>query len=128
MNLENIVCSAEISIKLKEIGVDDKSIFSWFDTKKYGKIVELSNSSFDLDHYLSVQRLGSAYTVSELASYLPPQCRYSKSTDKETGLIEMGYKIEFLETENGGFLYYDENLTNCLGKMLIYLIEKEFIK
>ncbi len=71
MSLSEIVCSAEISVKLRELGVKHKSMFSWFDTEKYGNVVEESHASFDLDNYISVQRIGAAYTVEEIFEMLP---------------------------------------------------------
>ena len=71
--LENIVTSLELSKKLLNLGVKQNSLFSWFDTDKFGAIIKPSNESFDLDHYISVARHASAFTVEEMFDLLPTE-------------------------------------------------------
>lgn len=133
MKREDQVCSIEYTVRLMELNVKQNSLFSWFDTDRYGFVLEESNMSFGLDHYLSVKRIGSAFTCSELAEII-----FEKNYDnlEQTGYLEI--TTEMIDRSGGYFYRLTNNLTehivddlneaNCRAKLFIILLENGIIK
>lgn len=154
MKKESEFCSLEYAKHLKNLGVVQDSWFSYFETGRYGVILEESNTSFDLDHYFVVQRLGSAFSIAELGELLPncitteekePFNNYRiyitkfHSVGDDQKLINnyiINYECDSTEIhgENAWLRrklinnIYDPNLANAMAKMLIYLLENGLIK
>jgi len=74
MKLEYQVCSIELSKKLKELGIKQKSIFIWecFNETAYSvKFFPFSMVSIDEKIQVKEYELYSAFTASELLSFIP---------------------------------------------------------
>lgn len=122
-NIQKHVTSLAVSTRLKELGLKDESIFSWFNTESQGNVVKISRMQFDLDEYLSVKRLGCAYLSSELADIL--------------FFVINEIDVDFSEELDGGWyrasspqidaLFDAKTQPDTLGLMLIYLIENGLV-
>jgi hypothetical protein len=148
-------CSLEYAKQLKELGVEQDSWFSYFETGRYGLILEESNTNFELDHYIVVQRLCSAFSIAELGELLPNRVTISEDNipfESFTIVIKKFYTVnEDRTTTNNYILNYecdsteiagenawlrrylmsnifDPNLANAMARMLIYLIENGLMK
>lgn len=76
MKLEEQVCSLELAIKLKELGVPQDSLFWWYSTpENNGTITHQIHSQEDEHEYRDGVKVGgnvcSAFTVAELGEMLP---------------------------------------------------------
>jgi hypothetical protein len=93
MNLSDHVCSLELATRLKELGVKQESMFSWF---------HCSDGSYELDYGLDgipplPDEYISAFTVSELDLLIPTILRRSE-TEAD---IRAKKLINVLELKNG---------------------------
>jgi hypothetical protein len=124
MNLEEQVVSLELAKRLKELKVKQDSYFFWVNPDCTEKNVTqlLNEEEIFLDPHPDLYFC--AFTATELAEMLPPQCSYSKYTDGRSGLKEMGYKVRYYYDEDNGLECLDESLANAMARMLIHLIEK----
>lgn len=130
MKLEQQVTSLEISKKLKELGIKQKSLFSYcqhIDNPDGGEFFQLELSEDDCD--LSVDGV-SAFTAAELGEILPAMINNQKDflyvwkddADRwrvdytQWGMQKMAYMIE-----------KEDTLANAMGKMLIYLLENNLL-
>lgn len=143
MNIEDQVCSLELSTKLKELGVKQEGYFVWFKLKEH--------SEYSLSEYWQVddpERFDeiSTFTASELGDLLPNDVDTKK--DEPFNFFRIQITKFFSVTEKGKAIrnfivnykcdsaqaesllcrmliknIYDPNLTNAMAKMLIYLIE-----
>ena len=146
MKLESQVCSLELAQKLKELGVEQDSLFCWGE-------VNFSRSWADYEwelHHKDLfpknwhnKNLVSAYTVAELGEMLPAslECKpkphktgkkeiFELSSEKEWTEGEVNYKVTYT------YFYYEpmdyfqlESPTeaDARAKMLIYLLENKLI-
>jgi hypothetical protein len=74
MNIEEQVCSLELSKKLKELGVKQESFYHWHYqvyTHEDFKWKLIDSSKFSYITYLSKENFISAFTVAELGELLP---------------------------------------------------------
>lgn len=132
MELIDQVCSLEHAKKLKELSIRQGSFFSWFDTEAFGLILERSDHAFDLDHYLSVARIASAFTVAELGEMLPKELiiedidyylTQAPSRDLKRHIVFYRNAISSVRDCESD----DENEANARAKLLIHLIENNLI-
>lgn len=128
MNIEQQVCSFALSKRLKELGIKQDSLFSYFDTETYGLVIRLSDYSFDLDAYLSVQRIGNAYTSAELGELLPIRIDGYPLNEQYKCDSENYVWLYKTKDENSEVMIADKNEANCRAKMLISLIENNLWK
>jgi hypothetical protein len=121
MKLEDQVVSLDLAKRLKELGVEQKSLFWW--VNGHGKI-ELHDRRTDDGSV-------SAFTVAELGEILPPFVKTERDgyvnfrqrkTDNGLYLCS-GYPGEELVIEFGD----GTNEADARAKMLIYLIENKLI-
>jgi hypothetical protein len=153
MNIENQVCSLELSKRLKELGVEQESYFYWYnynrETWKVEPNGQLPTFAFPLD-----ENCISAFTVAELGEILPNRVTvpnaepfdnfvitinkfYNVNEDRSlTNNYILNYSCDSTEvigidawmskklTKN----IFDPNLANGMAKMLIYLLENGLIK
>jgi hypothetical protein len=135
MKIENIVTSLEISKKLVEIGIYKKSFFYW----------DYENNScyalkFITRHITTEFNSYAAFTASELLSLLPDSIIvFSKEHNEPLGNFRLGiikvddkkYVANYAEPVPDFSMLlkheHDENLSNCLAKLLIGLIENGFL-
>ena len=142
MNLEKQVVSLELSKQLKELGFKQDSIFEYrkFDGDKgffwsspllVGKIPEK----------LGIANVGfgklSTYTVAELGEKLPDRLdEKAQATDYETHYFfeitkdVKNWEVSYRGSGDSGCKIFvgDENLSNAMAKVLIYLKENNLIK
>lgn len=156
MNLESQVCSLELAKKLKELGIDQQSLFYWdiWDESSYA-VNYIAYHCPNLEHY-------QAYTASEILDILP---HYIATKENESFnvfrlkmeifmyayeealikfdkiLMKRAYSFNyhgetFTPDKNSPFsqhytlmgTIYDESLANAAAKMLIYLIKNNYYK
>lgn len=115
MEFEKQVCSLELSKKLKELGVEQDSLFYWRDNDGFQESDECDYS------------IASAFTVAELGEMLPFEYISIKhSGDKSPS------KRDFYCCYLEGLGYSDESQSayteaDARAKMLIYLVENKLI-
>lgn len=139
MNLENQVVSLELAKKLKDIGINQESLLSWIKrtdntwvaTSYYGCNCWVTPRG-NLDGFNHEEC--AAFTASEISEMLPCSINsWGLSIDATSTLSNNGIKSLWHCT------YSDDNkklmnelsdlkLSDCLAKMLIYLIDSGFIK
>lgn len=133
MNPQSLVTNLELSKKLQELGVPQKSLFYW---KKY-----FVNGEERIEPQMNVpedypQRC-SAFTSGELGKLLPNyyEAGHVFKTDEagvwwfdtrknDKGNWVVGYECEDLDD---GVWFHDDTEANARAKMLIYLIENRLI-
>jgi len=120
MKLESQVVSLELAKKLKELGVEQESLWYW-KSRSYNNVVR----SILVEGIPKLKdRVGyySAFTVAELGEMLPKN-RVSKHS--ETGNWVCGVQPE----NSNGFLNYavEKTEADARAKMLIYLLENKLI-
>lgn len=124
MKFEDQVCSLELAIKLKELGVKQESLFFYaerltgYHSETEWKLLIHDDTTVDeIKNY-------SAFTPSELLELLPCYI-HSCFLEIIKGINLMDYKPKYCAR------YYDasiigepdENLANACAKMLIHLLE-----
>lgn len=128
MNLEQITTSLELSIRLKELGVNKPSLF-YYD---YDKLVCTPDG-----YTPTLPNKYSAWTTDELLEILPEEIvedgeYYYLSIDRIGGVYEVIYCTNEECPKLVGELYDDElisydTLPEALAKLLIHLIENKLI-
>ena len=131
MKLESQVISLEIAKKLKELGVKQESLFSWYKFELWSEPRIWMNPDDPKAELacLSGKRefMISAFTVAELLTMMP---RYVKNTWEFSLNMFMGkYEVRYEETDSAidWLNESDENPANALSLMLIYLLENKLI-
>ncbi len=130
MSLKSQVCSKELSMKLKELGVEKESFFEWFESKheKSSCVIYRGTNGYGAGETYS------AFTASELLELLPGEI--SRDLIKYTYLLILKknheYEIRYDEIRYDSCMLDDiqciefgDTLTNALAKMLIYLLENK---
>lgn len=143
MNLENQVCSLELSKRLKELGVLQNSLFWWLKRKDYPKahlVFGMPNFSYKDDFNnltysspiweITGWEFYSAFTVAELGEIL-----FQKNAEH---LEEMGFldiQTEKIYRSTGDFYRITNDQTDHIidelieadarAKMLIYILENK---
>lgn len=115
MNLEDQVCSLELSKRLKELGVKQESIYTYEFSHYYGEDRWSLERTVDLNNYWDHTKSCSAFTVSELLE--DNTCDYYVCQN----MLWFGEKREI------GIEINDGNLANAFAKRKISLIEKGII-
>jgi hypothetical protein len=130
MKLEDIVCSLDLCKKLKELGIEKESQFYYFEVNQIGK-TKLKENVWVVVHawqmsWLPID-LNSAYTARELLECLP---FYINDWDLIIKKCHKEYEVKYCnEDDTKRFaIEFDNNLSNCLAKMLIWLIENKHVK
>lgn len=132
--IEKHVTSLDISKRLKELGVEKKSLFYWI---QEGENFELGQFTFGIPTGKIVY---PAYLSTELLEWLP---KILSDQNKEYNLsilynndyniydicyTSIHYDIEYLFHNNASSITeVDKLLQNALAKMLIYLVENGLI-
>jgi hypothetical protein len=134
MKKEQQVCSRELAIRLKELGVSQESLYYWCEVIVIGSLD--GNPDGVRYELLTIgtpkQNPASAFTVSELGKMLPREIDFGgKSVPLELrGMNAYGehlvaYHIEF-EPPIG--LQCEKTEADARAKCLTYLLEKNIIK
>lgn len=122
LGIEDQVCSLELSNRLKELGVEQHSIFFWYQYAWDGWIVNIKGQlPFNADP--KEENMCSAFTASELIEMLPaeignPHLEICKCRDG-------GYGFEYLCGDD----WHSEGntLANGAANMLIKLLELKLL-
>lgn len=126
ISMENHVTNLELSKKLKELGVKQRSTFYWH--KNIGNQFYIKRM---LIHTVNVKSDISAFTASELGEILPKRLIGDHPLWYLTIHCNDNYYNVGYETFNGkiekDFEARDKNMTNAMAKMLIYLIEQKLL-
>jgi hypothetical protein len=127
MKLEKQVCSLQLAKRLKELGIEQESFWSWYETVDRDDTPRL-NRTDESCHICNMPKQPfeekySAFTVAELMGRLPMHTLLYK--------YENGWKC----CPNGKSDYYgkvssfvSENIADAPAQMLIYLLENKLIK
>lgn len=146
MKLEEQVCSLELSKKLKELGVKQESIWYWVavnnkvqrvervvDENKFVEVMTKHEAELDKISYpkIDFEILCSAFTVAELGGMLP----INISINTYHCFLEIFRDSDIWEIKYVGGMknelsidIIDKTEANARAKMLIYLIEKGYLK
>jgi hypothetical protein len=130
MKLEDQVVSLELAKKLKELGVKQESLFSWF-KEDYSEKTRLSaRESYEESMIMAENwsRISSAYTVAELGEMLPPGYGSHKVADILYSSEQTEPHVEFSCTspyKHPPTVTHTE--ADARAKMLISLIENNII-
>ena len=151
MKLENPVVSLELAKRLKELGVKQESLFYWADTRKShkeyncvkGEFIPFNEMSMEIElvmgkdnalnnskHYNDSEPI-SAFTVAELGEIFctGDELSYKFKTYRA---VDSNWWIEVGYTENRRIdetqMFQAETEADARAKMMIYLIENNFIR
>lgn len=128
MKLEDQVCSLELAMKLKDLGINEECEFIWRNEERgcgwYLNHWSSSCLTYHLDH--------PAYTVAELGEMLPSNISY-----KNENLILKSLKYEpihwllsyvDIETNEGRIHFNGYSEADTRAKMIIYLIDNKLME
>lgn len=121
MELKDQVCSLELAIRLKELGVKQESLFYWDshcieELKTQGKYGITSDGEY------------SAFTVAELWGCFPVSiCDYFLTIKMyRDNLFYVSYSDDIENLKSIAFV--TKNGADAMAKMLIYLLENSLVK
>jgi hypothetical protein len=125
MKLEDQVCSIEYAKKLKELGVKQESLFYYVNIPRKDKAYDdcwtlLHSADEILDSCFIPENpdKAAAFTVAELFEMLPEGYSLNKASD-----------LFYCEKRShGGGFASAKNPADTVAKMLIYLLENEFME
>ncbi|MCK5018627.1 MAG: hypothetical protein KAS32_16320 [Candidatus Peribacteraceae bacterium] len=132
MELQQQVCSLEISKRLKELGVNQESLWYW----KKGNFV--SDGKVKMDTYGLIcpakvirdnlgKELISAFTVAELGELLPAGYFGNKSEEGTYLPAKADILTKTFKTVSNSMITNDWTMANVYGCILIYLLENKLI-
>lgn len=128
MKLESQVCNLELSKRLKELGVEQESLFVWttafmMDREHQRVFVEYIDTFLDRS-IKGEQIICSAFTAAELGTLLPDGVMDKRKFD--------GRWYSYMENPNvlgqASIGEDSESEADARAKMLIYLLEKGLVK
>lgn len=127
MNLEEQVCSLELSKKLKELGVKQESQFYWIEGEKEHYLCMKRNTIYyDINNLIPLNlklckddKIYSAFTVAELGEILPVFYKSHKFFDL--------WYCEYTDQYNHVDRCTAETEADARAKMKIYLIENKLV-
>ena len=131
MKLENQVISLDLAKKLKELGAKQESIFQWIPypdgSTKHGEWYLQLVPIRDGKGLYNMTGL-SAYTVAELLELMPEEMT-DDTENSYSFTLTKAYDFWVATWENGeystGEQIEDRKASDCLAKMLIYLLEND---
>jgi len=138
MELEKQVVSLELAKKLKELGFEQESYFWWqlHNDKEY-HLRDSESATGDEATFSLHKEWCSAYTVAELGEMLPDRLdEKAQATDYETHYFfeitkdVKKWEVSYRGSGDSGCKIFvgDENLSNAMAKVLIYLKDNNLIK
>lgn len=135
MTLEQQVTSLDLSRRLKELGVKQKSLFWWSENEhdRYtGWVVFYKDEVLGTEERFSVDKEVhiSAFTVSELGEMLPGAIVTWSFADKSGCGVQfnvslLGNKRPYVNSKL--IEEHSDTLPDAMAKMLIYLVENKLI-
>lgn len=128
MELNKQVVNLELSKKLKELGYPQEGLFMWVESYASVEIWGTTN----IGQYPSYSMLCVAPTVAELLDKMPSGARVLDwSLDKCDGIYTCWlFRTDNINAEKNGIHMEDgyENPANCLAKMLMWLVENNYVE
>jgi hypothetical protein len=121
VNLEDQVCSLELSKRLKELGVRQGSLFFWTSGGVASRLEALPILEINY----------SAFTVAELGQMLPEDYISCKTEGAKFPAIEYKkYWLCYYDLDGCGsdIMQMEESEANARAKMLIYLLENKLME
>lgn len=131
MKLSDKVCSVESAKKLKELGVNQKSLFYWnfvvWSSIKPGENTAIRQSGFNLvnTHWEGDGEWYAAFDVAELGEMLPMNRRGLRINDLRED-NEVPKETPYFWEVNG-FFGYEKTEAEARAQMLVYLLENKLI-
>ncbi len=130
MKLENQVCSLDLAKKLKELGVKQESLLSWFahglstPEKPHHFVYWSTTGDCKNDAGFGYEECAT-FTVAELGEILPWQRVFEGGVAKDLHCVR-GYKTFQLYYELPPTIF-DDTEANARAKMIVYLLENKLI-
>lgn len=132
MNIENQVCSFEQSLKLKELGIAQQSLFYW--AQMYtGKTPVIQHSNDDFDGWITT--VVSAFTFAELGLMLPYSISNknkeeftlsaTKNYDYFTKIVSYTSGYYSFSTHKWYYSIISSSSALCAAELLISILEGE---
>ena len=138
MNIEQQVCSPELSDKIRKLGGEEESFFRW-ELQFGGEVINLIYPNLCICPHFDTQDVREyypAYTAAELGEMLPESIKIELNRyDLVTGVNNtkrgnewwVGYYDEF-ERQEEKIVIQEKTEANARAKMLIYLLENKLIE
>lgn len=148
LHIESIVTSLEISRKLNDFGINQRSFLYWDSANNFKALSFMPENDPVYNRY-------SAFTASELLNMLPNviqtkegypfdvfmlnirKSKFVEENNRIKDIYSVNYHSTTFEFKEQEFVcpkpklieknVLDENFSDCLGKLLIELIEKNFV-
>jgi len=129
MKIEDQVVSLELAKKLKELGVNQESLWWWRENEE-GKYVLRTDKNVLYGQTVRRIKQYSAFTVAELGEMLPWEYGTVKHIEGHFVSVKFGIGKGNYFFPDFGEDYFPPKLTeaNARAKMLIYLIENKLIQ
>lgn len=128
VNITSQICSLDLAIQLKKLGVKQDSLFYRFDHGSHQYIFCREYEQYSTQVNLDINDGYSAFTSEEVGAMLPDSI---KDNDNDDCFIKSQkkddeYKI-YLDLNGKCIMFFGEKETNARAKMLIYLIENKLM-
>jgi len=131
MKLEDQVCSLDLAKRLKELGVKQESIFSWFVPYAAPENAEVGRFELVSDHAKTIMDISSAFTVAELGEIiqkaLPDKVFHWWWSEQ----VEIRSQYVGLGPRHGGTVEHTAHASteaDARARLLVYLIEQGLVK
>ena len=131
MKIEDQVCSLEPGKELKELGVKQDSLYSYFQYDKWNVALKETREIFSPDNecgYNKENLICSAFTVAEFCDGLPARIKTDYGSWSYLHITKLENSKEWIVT----YFQHDEikgsTLANACAKMLIYLLKNNVIE
>lgn len=133
MKLESQVCSLELAMRLKELGVKQESLFVYCEIEFKWELRYLQNILSRMRRQELDDRSLSAFTVAELGEMLPDEFPGNSESIFDSFMVRMqGFQrwhVRYIHDEDREVYHCEEAETeaDARAKMLIYLLENKLI-
>lgn len=118
MKVEEQVCSLIQAKKLKELGIEQNSLFYWIDRGNDSKVLYGQNVEF-----LNSLPIVSAFTVAELGELLPTETYTQRTGSNNSEYANWEFTDDGNELGMGAF----KTEAQARATLLIYLLENKLI-
>ena len=123
MKIEEQVVSLELGKQLKELGVKQDSLYSYFQYDKWNVMLRETREIFSPNNeygYNKENLICSAFTIAELGKKLPDGFHLIKFNQ----IYRIGYNNDYIKAPT----QTDANEANARAEMFIYLLKNNLIE
>lgn len=121
MNLEQHVCSIELALRLKALGMGQTSLCYWYQNEGIKPRVTMTLTQHSQRH--APQDI-AAFTVSELGEMLPPTIRFKNQGHLWIRKLRTAWQAGYLSDDHTWeTCAQSDTEADALAKLLIWLIE-----